>query len=265
MPAIYLPHGGGPWPFVDLRGFVEPQEVRALADHLRGLAATLPRRPSAMVVVSAHWEAKVPTVMTSPRPPILYDYYGFPPESYKITWPAPGDPALAARVRELLERAGIPSAEDGERGFDHGTFIPLKLTFPDADVPTIQLSLEEGLDPARHLAIGRALAPLRDEGVLLVGSGMSYHNMRGFRHPQGRTDADVFDAWMQHAAVSERAVRDAALTRWSAAPAARRAHPREEHLLPLMVMAGAAGADRGRVTFSDSFGGVRVSAVQFGG
>jgi aromatic ring-opening dioxygenase catalytic subunit (LigB family) len=202
--------------------------------------------------------------MTSPRPPILYDYYGFPPESYAITWPAPGSPPLAARVRALLDLAGLPSAEDGERGFDHGTFIPLKLTFPDADVPTIQLSLEEGLDPARHLAIGRALAPLRDEGVLLVGSGMSYHNMRGFRHREGRADAEAFDAWLQRAAISEAVERDAALTRWSAAPAARRAHPREEHLLPLMVMAGAAGADRGRVTFTGTFGGARISAVEFG-
>lgn len=264
MPAIYLPHGGGPWPFVDLGGFVNPQEVRSLAEYLRSFVAALPRRPSALVVVSAHWEAKVPTVMTSPRPPILYDYYGFPPESYAITWPAPGDPELAARVRELLDVAGIPNGEDGARGFDHGTFVPLKLTFPDADVPTIQLSLEEGLNPARHMAIGRALAPLRDEGVLLVGSGMSYHNMRGFRQPQGRADSEVFDAWLQRAAVSEPGERDAALTRWSDAPAARRVHPREEHLLPLMVMAGAAGTDRGRVTYSDTFGGVRISAVHFG-
>lgn len=264
MPAIYLPHGGGPWPFVDLGAFVKAEEVRSLAEYLRGLVASLPERPRAMVVVSAHWEARVPTVMTSPRPPILYDYYGFPPESYAITWPAPGHPELAARVRTLLDAAGIPSAEDAARGFDHGTFIPLKLSFPDADVPTIQLSLQEGLDPARHVAIGRALAPLRDEGVLLVGSGMSYHNMRGFNHAQGLADSEVFDAWLQRAASSEPGERDAALTGWTSAPAARRVHPREEHLLPLMVMAGAAGADRGRVTYSDRFGGVRITAVQFG-
>lgn len=264
MPVIYLPHGGGPWPFVDLGGFVEPQEVRSLSEYLRGVVTELPRRPSALVVVSAHWEAPVPTVMTSPRPPIFYDYYGFPPESYEITWPAPGKPELAARVRQLLDAAGIPSAEDGARGFDHGTFIPLKLTFPDADVPTVQLSLEEGLDPVRHLAIGRALAPLRDDGVLLVGSGMSYHNMRGFRHSQGRADSEVFDAWLQRAAAAEPAERDAALERWTSAPVARRVHPREEHLLPLMVMAGAAGTDRGRVTYSGTFGGARISAVHFG-
>src|SRR5690348_3094015 len=127
MPAIYLPHGGGPWPFVDLGGFVDPAEVESLAGYLAGLTARLPRRPTGMVVVSAHWEAPVPTVMTAARPPILYDYYGFPPESYRITWPAPGDPRLAARVRALLDEAGIASAEDSARGFDHGTFIPLKL------------------------------------------------------------------------------------------------------------------------------------------
>jgi len=265
MPAIYLPHGGGPWPFVDLSGLFGSRETRALADYLTGLAERLPRRPAGMVVVSAHWEAKVPTVMTAERPPMLYDYYGFPPESYHITWPAPGDPKLAARVRALLEQAGLPAAEDGRRGFDHGTFVPLKLTFPGADVPTIQLSLEEGLDPARHLAIGRALAPLRDEGVLLVGSGMSYHNLRGFGRPEARADAEAFDAWLQRAAVADPGVRDAELTRWAAAPAARRVHPREEHLLPLMVMAGAAGSDRGRIAYSDTFGGVRVSAVHFEG
>jgi aromatic ring-opening dioxygenase catalytic subunit (LigB family) len=263
MPTVYLPHGGGPWPFVDL-GFVDRREVQALAGYLRGLVAELPRRPTALVVVSAHWEANVPTVMTASRPPILYDYYGFPPESYQITWPAPGAPQLAARVRALLDQAGFATADDGQRGFDHGTFIPLKLTFPEADVPTIQLSLQEGLDPARHLAIGRALAPLRDEGVLLVGSGMSYHNLRGFRSPDGRAAAEAFDAWMQRAAVAPSVERDAALVRWSDAPSARLAHPREEHLLPLMVMAGAAGTDRGRVAYSDTFGGARISAVHFG-
>src|SRR5689334_4254312 len=119
--------------------------------------------------------------MSGEHPPMLYDYYGFPPESYRITWPAPGDPALAGRVRELLGAAGFESGANAERGFDHGTFVPLKLTYPDADVPTVQLSLKEGLDPAEHIAIGRALAPLRDEGVLIVGSGMTFHNLRTIR------------------------------------------------------------------------------------
>jgi aromatic ring-opening dioxygenase catalytic subunit (LigB family) len=265
MPTVYLPHGGGPWPFVELRGFMNPRERQSLADYLSGLAARLPERPRAMLVVSAHWEEAVPTVMTSAKPPLLYDYSGFPPEAYQLTWPAPGAPQLAARVRELLGGAGFRTAENAERGFDHGTFVPLKLAFPNADVPTLQLSLEHGLDPARHIAIGRALAPLRDEGVLVVGSGMSYHNLREFRSASAPAVADAFDAWLQRTALADAKTRDAELVRWAAAPLARDAHPREEHLLPLMVVAGAAGADRGSVAHSDTFGGARVSALHFDG
>lgn len=264
MPVVFVPHGGGPWPFVDLGNFLDSREFDVLAGYLRGLPAQLPERPKAMLVISAHWEARVPTVMTNPNPPILYDYYGFPPESYQIKWPAPGAPQLAARVRTLLESAGITTAEDAQRGFDHGTFIPFKLTFPDADVPTIQLSLQEGLDPAQHLAIGRALAPLRDEGIWIVGSGMSYHNLREFRHAGAGPVSEVFDAWLREAATAESGKRDEALTHWAEAPSGRRAHPREEHLLPLMVIAGAAGTDRGRITYNDTFGGKRLSAVHFG-
>jgi aromatic ring-opening dioxygenase catalytic subunit (LigB family) len=263
-PVIYLPHGGGPWPFVDLGHFVNPGESEALASYLRGIPAELPSPPRALLVVSAHWEAPVPTVMTSPNPPLLFDYYGFPEESYRLTWPAPGEPTLATRVRALLEGSGFATAADGARGFDHGTFVPLKLTFPRADVPTIQLSLERGLDPARHLAIGRALEPLREEGVLIVGSGMSYHNLRAFGRAGAGAVAQTFDAWLGRTAVADAEARNEELTRWSSAPAARDAHPREEHLLPLMVMAGAAGADRGRVAFTGTFGGARISAVHFG-
>jgi aromatic ring-opening dioxygenase catalytic subunit (LigB family) len=262
MPAVYLPHGGGPWPFADLSQMADRRECESLADYLAGIPAGLPRRPEAMVVVSAHWESPVPTVMTNAHPPMLYDYYGFPPETYRITWPAPGDPALAARVRSLLDVAGIPSAEDPERGFDHGTFVPLKLTFPQADVPTIQLSLEQGLDPARHLAVGRALAPLRAEGVLLLGSGMSYHNLREWK--RGSVLSVAFDDWLKQVVALDQPTRDASLERWEAAPSARRVHPREEHLLPLMVVAGAAGSDRGRVAYNGTFGGARISGVHFG-
>jgi aromatic ring-opening dioxygenase catalytic subunit (LigB family) len=238
-------------------------EVDALARYLRGLPALLPVRPRALLVISAHWEAAVPTVMTAARPPLLFDYSGFPPESYRLTWPAPGAPELARRTTELLGEAGFATAEDGQRGYDHGTFIPLKLCFPEAELPTLQLSLKAGLDPAEHLAIGRALAPLRDEGVLLVGSGMSYHNMRGF-NGSGRAVAEVFDAWLKGAALAEPEARSAQLRAWARAPRARQAHPREEHLLPLMVIAGAAGADRGHVGFDGRFGGVRISAFHFG-
>jgi aromatic ring-opening dioxygenase catalytic subunit (LigB family) len=263
MPTVYLPHGGGPWPFVPL-GMGSQAEWDALARYLRDLASLPPAKPRALLVVSAHWEEPAPTVMTSARPPMLYDYYGFPQAAYEITWPAPGDPALAARVRALLDGAGIASAEDPSRGFDHGTFVPLKLTYPDADVPAVQLSLVRGLDPERHLAIGRALRPLRDEGVLIVGSGMSFHDMRGFGTERGRAASVEFDAWLQETVALDAPARDARLARWDSAPSARASHPREEHLLPLMVIAGAAGDDRGTVPYADFVLGTRVSAAHFG-
>lgn len=262
MPVEYLPHGGGPWPFVEMG--LDRTELNALRSYLETLAATLPRPPRAVLMVSAHWEEAVPTVQTAARPELYFDYYGFPAESYRLTWPAPGDPELAGRVRALLGAAGLPSAEDPERGFDHGTFVPLKLTWPRAEVPVVQLSLVRGLDPRTHLAIGRALAPLRDEGVLLLGSGMSFHNMRGFGNPQARPASEGFDGWLQGAVAAAPADRDAALTAWAQAPFARACHPREEHLLPLMVVAGAAGADVGRVHWSGTMMGVRISAARFG-
>lgn len=263
LPVVFLPHGGGPWPFVDL-GFGDKAGERVLAEYLRSVRALPKTPPKALLIVSAHWEEAVPTVMTSERPSMLYDYYGFPPESYEITWPAPGHPALAARVRELLGAAGFQTATDSARGYDHGAFVPLKLTYPDADVPAVQLSLKAGLDPAEHLAMGRALAPLREEGVFIIGSGMTFHNLRAFRDPRSIPVAETFDAWLRETATLEREERDARLTRWEAAPAARLAHPREEHLLPLMVIAGAAGEDRGTTAYSGTFMGLRLSGYHFG-
>ena len=260
MPVVFIPHGGGPWPFVDLG--LDRAEHDALADYLRGLTRALPARPKAMLVISAHWEESLPTVMTGEHPPLLYDYYNFPPAAYTIEWPAPGHPRLAARVQELLGAAGIASATNSARGFDHGTFVPLKLTYPEADMPTVQLSLRKGLDPAEHLAIGRALAPLRDEGIFIVASGMSYHNLRAF-FGGGTTAAATFDAWLNEALAQEPAERAQRLTQWSQAPAARAAHPREEHLLPLMVAVGAAGEDRGRLAYHGTLMGNRLSAFHF--
>lgn len=263
LPTLYLPHGGGPCFFMDWT-MGPPDTWDRMAKWLRGIDAALPARPSALLVVSAHWECQVPTVTTAAAPPLLFDYYGFPPHTYELTWPAPGDPALASRVRQLLAGAGLESGEDGERGFDHGVFVPLKVAFPDARVPTVQLSLRAGLDPAQHLAMGRALAPLRDEGVLILGSGMSYHNMRGFNSRPAREHSARFDDWLEATTKRSPAERDAALASWTQAPSARASHPREEHLLPLMVVAGAAGDDRGRRVFRDEVMGVVVSATQFG-
>jgi aromatic ring-opening dioxygenase catalytic subunit (LigB family) len=239
-------------------------EVDALAGYLRSLRDLPKTPPRALLVISAHWEEAVPTVMSAERPSMFYDYYGFPPESYQITWPARGEPALASRVRELLGVAGFETGADAARGFDHGTFIPLKLSYPDAEVPTVQLSLKVGLDPEQHLALGRALSPLRDEGVFILGSGMSFHNLRALRDPRARAPALEFDAWLQEAAVLEQEERDRRLAAWSDGPSARFSHPREEHLLPLMVVAGAAGADRGRVGYAGSMFGLPISAFHFG-
>jgi aromatic ring-opening dioxygenase catalytic subunit (LigB family) len=262
MPTVYLPHGGGPWPFVEVP-FGSKTELAALAAYLRALPASTPERAQALLVISAHWEESVPTVMTGARPPMLYDYYGFPPASYTITWPAPGHPALAARVQSMLATAGFETAANPDRGYDHGTFVPLKLAYPDADVPVVQLSLVRGLDPATHLAIGRALAPLREEGVFIIASGMSYHNLRAFSRAAAPI-AKTFDTWLREAATLEPAARDRALADWAHAPAARDAHPREEHLLPLMIAAGAAGTDRGTIAYTGTVLELAISAVQFG-
>lgn len=263
MPTLYIPHGGGPCFFMEWT-MGPPDTWDRMADFLRGIDASLPRTPSALLVLSAHWETKIPTVLGSPAPPLFFDYYGFPQHTYELTWPAPGEPQLAERVRGLLSAAGIESAFETKRGFDHGAFIPLKVAYPEARIPTIQLSLEEALDPARHITIGRALAPLRDEGVLIVGSGMSYHNIRGFMTRPGQDDSRRFDEWLAMAVEKEPDARNADLASWTKAPSARASHPREEHLLPLMVAAGAAGSDRGKRVFRDDVMGTRVSAFRFG-
>jgi aromatic ring-opening dioxygenase catalytic subunit (LigB family) len=263
MPLAFVPHGGGPWPFVDV-GFGDKAQEHRLREYLVSVGSLPRTTPSALLVISAHWEERVPTVMTSPKPPMLYDYSGFPPESYTIQWPAPGAPQVAGRARALLEKAGIASAEDPARGFDHGTFVPFKLAFPKADVPTVQLSLKTGLDPAEHLAIGRALAPLRDEGVFLLGSGMTFHNLRAFFRGGAERESQLFDDWLQETMKLPGAQRDARLIEWAKAPAARQCHPREEHLLPLMVIAGAAGDEPATVPYADRYVDLCLSAYHFG-
>jgi aromatic ring-opening dioxygenase catalytic subunit (LigB family) len=241
----------------------DPHAWDRLGAWLRGLRDELPARPSAIVVVSAHWEAARPTVTASPEPALIYDYQGFPAHTYELEYGAPGSPALAARIRSLLGDAGILAAADPNRGFDHGVFVPFKLIEPEAQIPIVQLSLVRGFDPAEHFAIGRALAPLRDEGVLIVGSGMSYHNVAALMGRRG-IDGERFDAWLGDAVAADGKTRAARLVEWELAPQAREAHPREEHLLPLMVVAGAAGSDVGTTVFHDRLLGAPTSAFRFG-
>jgi aromatic ring-opening dioxygenase catalytic subunit (LigB family) len=261
MPAYYVPHGGGPCFFMEWPG--DPHAWDTLAGFLRAIPGELQAKPRAIVVVSAHWEAGVPTVTAAPEPALIYDYSGFPPSTYALKYPAPGEPVLAARIQTLLEGAGIAARADAGRGFDHGVFVPLLLVAPDADIPIVQLSLVRGLDPAAHFAIGQALAPLRDEGILIVGSGMSFHNMSAFLGPE-KAHGDAFDAWLGESIAADPSSRRDRLAQWQNAPQARLAHPREEHLLPLMVVAGAAESDSGRTVFHDRILGTPISAYRFG-
>ena len=238
QPALFIPHGGGPCFFMD-----DPRGIwRGMAAYLQSIAATLPARPRAILVISGHWETEGFAFTGAERPALVYDYYNFPPHTYELRYDAHGDPALAARASALLRGAGLPATIDAERGLDHGVFIPLKVAFPDAAIPVVEMSVDLSLDPALHLAAGRALAPLRDEGVLIVGSGMSFHNMRGYGDPRFTAPSDAFDAWLTKAVEADAETRTAELGHWEDAPAARASHPREEHLIPLMVAAGTSDA-----------------------
>ena len=260
QPSLFIPHGGGPCFFMP-----DPQGVwRKMGDYLRGLSATLPERPRAILVVSGHWEERAFNFTgATEHPGLIFDYYGFPPETYQITWPASGAPWLAERGAEFLRGAGLPTAIDPERGFDHGVFVPLKVVFPDADVPVVQMSLHASLGPALHLAAGEALRPLRDEGVLVIGSGMSFHNLRAMGDPGVAEPSREFDRWLSEAASAGPVERQAQLARWSEAPFARLCHPREEHLIPLMVAAGAS-QEAGVSDYSELVLGGQVSAFRFG-
>lgn len=261
LPSYFLPHGAGPCFFMDWN----PADAwDRMAAYLRGLANDLPARPRAVLTVSAHWLEPFFTVGSAAQPELIFDYQGFPPHTYRLTYPAPGDPKLAGKVVALLRDAGLPAREDPARGLDHGVFVPLKLVFPGADLPVVPLSLRSDLDPAAHLAAGRALAPLREEGVLILGSGMSFHNMRGYGDPRFGPVSDTFDAWLtKSVGEPEPAARAAALAAWAEAPGGLQSHPRgqEEHLLPLMVAAGAGGA--GRRDFSDRVMETTLSAFRF--
>ena len=232
---------------------------------LEGLAASLPAPPKAILVVSGHWEEQAFTASAAAEPKLIFDYSGFPEHTYQLTWPAPGDSGLAERVVEMLRAAGLPAGVSASRGFDHGVFVPLKVAFPEAKIPVVTLSLAESLDPALHLAAGRALAPLRDEGVLIVGSGMSFHNLRAYMRPETVERARAFDEWLTKAVVSEAAERDALLKEWKQAPFAAYSHPREEHLIPLLVAAGAGGYAPGKHVFTDEPMGAAISAYRFDG
>lgn len=262
MPVYFVSHGGGPWPYVEgMRQMFAKTERE-----FRALPGRLPTKPKAVLVVTGHWEAQAFTVSTAEHPPMVYDYGGFPEHTYHVRYPAPGSPELAAKVKHLLSDAGLPAREDPQRGFDHGTFVPLVLMYPDADVPVVMLSMKSTYDPEEHIRAGQALSALRDEGVLIMGSGMTYHNMRGWGRAESAAIAEAFQSYLGSAiAQPDWKVRNDMLIHWENAAGARLAHPREDHLIPLMVIAGAAAEDSGRDAFVDNVYQVPMASYVFGG
>ena len=257
-PVAYIPHGGGPLPLLG------DEDHRELVDCLRGIATRLPE-PSAILVISAHWETQVPAITSGARPSLIYDYAGFPEESYSITYPCPGEPELASAIHSALAQAGIESQLDDARGFDHGLFVPLLLMYPGADIPCIQVSLSASLDAGLHVRVGQALSALMGENLLLLGSGFSFHNMQAL--VSKRDDAEdplnlAFEDWLAQTCTDENLAeeeREARLADWQSAPGARYCHPREEHLLPLQVCYGI-GQQAASQVFQDSVTGFIASA-----
>ena len=261
LPTYFINHGAGPWPFMkdQLGGSHD-----ALEASLRDIPRQLPQRPRAVLMVSAHWEEAGFAVMNHPKPPMLYDYGGFPEETYRVNYGAAGAPDVARQVQSALRDAGIGATLDDTRGFDHGCFVPMSVMYPQADMPVLQLSVQAGYDPAAHWAAGRALAPLREQGVLIVASGLSYHNMRP-RPGSVAPDSLAFDNWLNDA-VNNPDTRADQLLHWSQAPAARASPPREDHLIPLMVAAAAAEHEPATRFYHETgfLGAMVVSGFRFG-
>lgn len=235
---VYFSHGGGPLPILGDPGH------KAMVEFMKRLPEQL-RKPDLILVISAHWEEQAATLMGAQNPAMFYDYYGFPDEAYQITYPAPGSPEHANKISGTLEKNNIPSRIDPQRGFDHGLFIPLKLMYSEADIPCLQLSLLRGLNPSAHIALGKALREFKDENILVVGSGFSFHNLRAFSWQGiGAPDPanDAFQDWLIEVCTGPlpQSEREQGLIHWENAPSARYCHPREEHLLPLHVCAGMA-------------------------
>lgn len=261
FPVLFISHGGGPWPYI-----AEMHQQFALtATQLQKLPASLPSKPKAILVISGHWEVPQFSVSTSANPPMEYDYSGFPEHTYHVQYPAAGSPDLAKQLLDLLSTAGIACIEDVQRGFDHGVFVPLVLMYPNADIPVVMLSMKSSYDPFEHIQVGEALAPLRDEGVLIIGSGLTYHNMRGFGRSESYQPSVQFEQYLNQAISDpDPKKRNQALINWQQAPFARLVHPREDHLIPLMVVAGAAGESIGQRIFTDTVFEVAMASYRFG-
>ena len=247
-PVFYLPHGGGPLPLLG-----DPQHL-ALTQFLTQLGSKLPT-PAAILVISAHWESPHPALTAAENPALLFDYSGFPAQSYQLSYPATGAPQLAAQIAEKLLQAGFNPQLNTSRGWDHGVFVPLLMLRPQADIPVLQLSLLKGLDAATHIALGEAISFLRSQNVIIIGSGMSFHNMQAFFRPDLVSDNQVseFNQYLINSLQPQYSYAEQAqrLINWQQAPNARLIHPREEHLLPLHVCFGAGKGSNAQVLFND--------------
>ena len=256
-PVLFLPHGGGPLP---LLGDVNHQEMLKFMQEIIPSLGT----PESILIISAHWEEELVTITSGKNPSLIYDYYGFPEESYQLKYPAPGDPVLAHKIANLLQENGIESKLSEQRGFDHGVFVPLKILFPEANIPCVQLSLLNNLDPESHLKIGKALSKLRSENTLIIGSGLSFHNMQSLMAQGNSIDQknEEFELWLNDTCTNgnySTSVREQKLIKWSEAPFARYCQPREEHLLPLHFCAGAGGS-AAKLVFDGKIMGKKTSA-----
>jgi aromatic ring-opening dioxygenase catalytic subunit (LigB family) len=262
MPTWFIPHGAGPCFFMDWN----PRDAwHKTGKFLKDLPSTLPAKPKAILMISAHWMQPTISLTGAQNPDLIYDYQGFPSHTYDLQYPAKGDPILAQEIIETLVGSQIKAKIDATRGFDHGMFIPLLLMFPNADIPVIQLSLHNNLDPKTHFNLGVALEKFRDQGVLIIGSGMSFHNMRGYGQPAFGPISDEFDDWLGKVVESDPAKRNQDLIDWANGPSARLCHPlgQEEHLLPLMVVVGAASKEKGYKVFTDRVLETSISAFVF--
>lgn len=263
MPVYYVSHGGGPWPWIENARSAYADLAHCLAQ----IPTELPQAPTAILMVSAHWESEATFLLQShPQPPMLYDYYNFPPHTYEVQYPASGAPAFAQQVQQLLQGAGISAALDAERGFDHGAFVTAYMMYPEANIPMVQLSIDANYDPAQHIALGAALQPLREQGVVIMGSGASYHNLR-LMGAEGAVPSVQFDGWLENALLNTSySERIAQMLHWDQAPGARIAHAREDHLVPLFVALGASTASDAvtRILTTTSARGIKNASYRFG-
>ena len=256
--VLFIPHGGGPLP---LLGDKDHQDLVSFLKEITPILG----EPSAILVISAHWEEDKVTITSGKTPSLIYDYYGFPDEAYRIEYPVPGNSDLAEKIYNILQDNEIEAKLDNNRGFDHGLFVPLKIMFPDANIPCVQLSLLNSLDPKAHIQIGKALSELRKENILIIGSGFTFHNMKAFfARSIGESDVknEAFQHWLIDTCTNEEISadeRELRLTTWSDAPFARYCHPREEHLLPLHVCYGFSTSPA-KLVFDGKVVGIKTSA-----